>query len=560
MHRSVRFMLCLGAFSLALTAAAQMKPLVPPPAAGTPPASGAPAPTGPITLVPSNRTLEDSAARILRIPKAEAVPIGADRVRTAPPLNQEMIVVGEEGDFYLCRVLPPEEPASPLHKAWVLQGQLEIREQAKKEYYADRFLATRLPDVDPPFTEKLTFERHDVGLPKTGRWQMSFDVGDMTGNGMLDIVLPPERLGAGHPWIYLQQPDGTWRLWQGVRWPSAKLDYGSVRVADFDGDGHLDIAITCHFGDTFVMYGDGKGDFTRYVKLPRPNPLVSARALTVGDFNKDGRPDVATVCEIDIDYATQKVQHSGLVAVYLNQPDGWKAVTEGFPTEVQGDWLSAADILGDGWTDVLLTSRKEGVTDLFMRNTGKGTAFTPIASKLVPPTAFIFANAAAPLDRFTKQSDVVLCFEEFNPFQRQDDPSQACAIYRFHDAKGKLTLTPKPELLIKREVVYDNFKAVAIGDIDGDGRNDIAVLTSNGAVKIFLQFPDGKFYENHPEIRLPNTDPFDVHIVDLRHSGKGDVVVIGAPSGAQAGGGVWVFSPQVVGAKPEQAKAASLPE
>ncbi len=559
MQRLARLVCCLGLLTLPVAAGAQMKPVLPPvgtPPVGAPLPNGASAPPALPEIGQSKVTFLDVASRIIRIPKAEAVPIGADRVRTVRPLNQELILVGEEGDYYLCRVLPPEEPASPLHKAWLMQAELEMRAADKQAYYTGRYLPAELPDVIPPFTEKLAFDRHDQGLPTSGRWQMSFDIGDMTGSGMLDIVLPPERLGASHPSIYLQQPDGTWRLWKEARWPSVQLDYGSVRVADFDGDGHLDIALACHFGETYILYGDGKGDFTRYVRLPRPNPIVSARALAVADFNKDGRPDVATLGELDIDIATQKVQHSGLVVVYLNQPDGWKAVTEGFPTEIQGDWLSAGDILGDGWTDLLLTSRLEGVTDLLMRNVGKGTAFTPIASKLVPPTAFIFANAAGPLDRFAKQSDVVLCFEEFNPFHREDDPSQACAIYRFHDAKGKLTLTPKPELLIKREVLYNNFKGVAIGDIDGDGRNDIAVICSDGTVKIFLQFPDGKFYENHPEIRLPNTDPFDVHIADLHHTGMGDVIVAGSPSGAERGGGVWVFSPHRPGAKPEQAKSS----
>jgi hypothetical protein len=551
MQRLINVTFCL--FVSAVTAVAQMKPVLPP--AGTPPASGTPAPSLPPMPVPRAVPLSELAARIFRIPKKMAVRTGPDRIRTTGPMRQELVVVGEEGDVYLARFLPPEDEGSPLHRRWLIENNREFHNQARVEYYADKYLATDVPDVDPPFTEKLAFERRDQGLPTSGHWQMSFDVADFNGDGLLDLVLPPARLGVSHPSIYLQQPDGTWRLWDQVRWPATKFDYGSVRVADFDGDGNLDIALTCHFGDTLILYGNGKGDFTRMVRLPKPNPGVSARALTVADFNNDGRPDVATICEMDLDQTTQKAQHAGLVVVYLNLPDGWKAVTQGFPTEIQGDWLSAADIDGDGWVDLLLTSRKEGVTDLFMRNVGKGTAFQPIASTQVPQTAFILANAAAPLDR-SKRPDVVLCFQAFNPFQRQDDPTQACAIYRFHDAKGKLTLTPKPEMLIKREVVYDNFKGVAIGDIDGDGRNDIAVITSSGAVKIFLQFPDGKFYQHHPEIKLPNTDLFDVRIVDLHHSGMGDVIVAGSPSGAERGGGVWVFSPHLLGVKSKQVRPA----
>jgi hypothetical protein len=278
--------------------------------------------------------------------------------------------------------------------------------------------------------------------------------------------------------------------------------------------------------------------------LPRGNKNLSARCLVVADFNNDRRPDVATLAEINLDVATNRKQATGLVNVFLNLPTGWKTVGDWFQGEIQGDWISEADIDRDGWVDLLLTSRMEGVLDLFMRNVGKGERFQAVASNQVPYSSFVFANAAAPLDRF-KSPDVVLCFEQFNA-RAAEDPAQACAIYHFHDAKGQPSLTPHPEVFVKRKVVFDNFKVVAVGDIDGDRRNDIAVVTSNGAVRIFLQAPDGRFYEERsPEITIGNTDPFDVRIADLYRNGKGEIIIMGSPRGNEPGGGVWVFSPRV---------------
>ena len=491
-------------------------------------------------------SIEELAARVLRIPKQDAVLVGADRVKGTGIMQQEFQLIGEEGAFYLVRMLPPEDPKSPLHRTWMAQQVEESLGIARAAYMADKYMITGTPDITPPFIDKLEFERRDTGLPKSGHWQMSFDIADMNGDGRLDLVLPPPRLGVSHPSIFLQQADGSWRLWSDVRWPQqgVKLDYGTVRVADFDGDGHPDIALASHFSHTYVLYGDGKGGFTRFVELPRANKNVSARSLVVADFNNDGRPDVATLGEIDLDIATNQVQHTGLVNVFLNLKDGWKTITEGFPTEIQGDWLSAADIDRDGWTDLLLTSRKEGVTSLFMRNVGKGERFQAIAEKQVPYSAFVFANAGAPLDRF-KSPDVVLCFEEFNG-RKIEDPTQACVIYHFHDAKGKPTLTPHQDVIFKTKVAYDNFKGVAVGDIDGDGRNDIAVISSEGERRIFLQYSDGKFYEERsPEIKIENTDLFDVRIADLSGDGMGDVIVMGSPKGSAGGGGVWVFHPRL---------------
>jgi hypothetical protein len=490
-------------------------------------------------------SLKELAERVFRIPKKNAVQIAPDRIRATGIMNTEFLLVGEEGDFYLVKELPPEDPKSALHRAWAMQQTQEARGIARQEYMADKYIISDVPDIYPPFTDKLDFELRNEGLPKGGRWQMSFDVADMNGDGRPDLVLPPPRLGAPHPFIFLQQPDHTWRLWSDARWPdakTAKLDYGTVRVADFDGDGHPDIALASHFSDTFVLYGDGKGDFTHFDVLPRANTAISARCLTVADFNNDGRPDVATLAEINLNVATNRKQSTGLVNVFLNLPSGWKSVGEGFPTEIQGDWISAADFDRDGWVDLLLTTRMEGIPYLFMRNLGKGERWQAVATSQVPYNSFVFANASAPLDRF-KSPDVVLCFEQFNALVKED-PAQACAIYHFHDAKGRPSLTPHQELFLKRKVVYDNFKVVAVGDIDGDGRNDIAVVTSDGAVRIFLQFPDGTFYEERsPELTIGDTEPFDVRIADLYGDGKGEVIVMGSPHGTGPGGGVWVFAP-----------------
>ena len=489
--------------------------------------------------------LNELVARVFRIPKKDAVLVSPDRIRTIGIMKQEFTLVGEEGDFYVVKELPPEDPKSTLHRAWLRQQTAEARGLAKEEFLTDKYIINDIPDLYPPFTDKLEFERRDEGLPKDGRWQMSFDVADMNGDGLPDLVLPPPRLGMSHPSIVLQQPDHSWKLWSDVRWPdpkSYKLDYGTVRVADFDGDGHPDIALASHFSETFVLYGDGKGGFTRVQVLPRANKNVTARSLVVADFNNDRRPDVATLDEVNLDMATNLRQSAGLVNVFLNLPSGWKTVTEGFPNEIQGDWISAADMDRDGWVDLLLTSRSEGILDLFMRNVGKGEHFQAVASNQVPYSSFVLANAAAPLDRF-KSPDVVLCFEQFNA-RVPEDPAQACAIYHFHDAKGRPSLTPRQEVFVKRKVAYDNFKAVAVGDIDGDGRNDIAVVTSNGALMVLLQFPDGRFYEERsPEMAIGDTDPFDVRIADLYRDGKGEVIVMGSPRGTGPGGGVWVFAP-----------------
>ena len=496
--------------------------------------------------------------RIFKVNKTDCVKLGPDKVQLKPPLAGSCELVREDKQSYYIRNLPIEDKDSYLHKQWLKGQYAQVKGQAREEYMRDKYIIVDEPDILMPFTDKLDFVRMDTGLPKSGKWQRSFDVVDMNGDGLPDLVLPPERTGERHPWAILQQKDGSWRPWEAAKWPGqdVKLDYGAVRVADFDRDGNLDIAIACHFLPSYVLYGNGKGDFTRAVRLPVLNADVTAQALTVADFNGDARPDIALLSELDVGMGSGKKLKSGLVNVMLNLPGGWTAIGDDFPWEIFGYHLTTADVDRDGAVDLILTSRLQGVRDLVFRNLGQGERWEPVASRVMPFSSFVYSVAVGALDRFPNP-DLVFCYQQHNPRQK-GEPTQACTIYRFHDENGAPLAEPKPELLLKHEGQFDGYLAVAVGDVDGDGRNDIAVASQKGKLQVLLQFPDGRFFEQR-SLGLDlgeGTMPADARIADLNGDGMGEVVVIGAATGKKAGGGgVWVFSPR----KKAPPKAAATP-
>lgn len=66
-----------------------------------------------------------------------------------------------------------------------------------------------------------------------------------------------------------------------------------VAVADFDGDGNSDLVANGTSGDLQVLLGNGNGTFDSAVSYIADNASIWLTSLTTGDFNTDGKADVA---------------------------------------------------------------------------------------------------------------------------------------------------------------------------------------------------------------------------------------------------------------------------
>lgn len=509
------------------------------PAAPVPSAGDSPVPAPGATPVteakgPIDRDLPAGYYEIRKFPRDQVVRLTETTGYPARFMRVKMEIVDEDGEWVYMRNLPVEDPDSAGHKAWKARQILEAKTLARKDLAHGKFVMD--PAVEHPlpgFSDRIHLEERSEGLPGQGRWQMGMAIADMNGDGLQDIVLPPPRLGIARPWIVLQTATG-WRPWDGVRWPEVKLDYGDVKVADFDRDGNLDIAIACHFLRNYVMYGNGKGDFTRVVELANVNPKFSSRAIGVADFDGDGRQDIAALAELDVDLATNAAVRGALLQIHLNKRNGWKAVpVTGSSENLYGDHIAVGDLDGDKKPDIVVSSHKNSNFSLVFLNRGDGESYLAVADAEFPYLGYVFGVAAGDLDGTAGDEALMGAFQNVR-LGSGAKPMNGVLVYGFSRKGEEVTVTRQVVAIDGQDL--NAYSAAGVADLDGDGRNDLLLGRRNGDVELYLQGLDGQFLREHsPELTFGDVYINALTVMPVGSSGERALVVQSSDGKASPG-------------------------
>ena len=153
---------------------------------------------------------------------------------------------------------------------------------------------------------------------------------------------------------------------------SGTFDTWGIATGDFNGDGKLDIATVSLNEDTLnVFLGNGDGTFTGGFSYTFPGPANSPISVTTADVNGDGKLDL-----IVANYNALNLTDGGGLSVFFGNGDGTFKHNADYVVKNHVTAVAVADFNGDGNLDLAAAVNDAG-TLAILQNNGNGTFQTP---------------------------------------------------------------------------------------------------------------------------------------------------------------------------------------
>ena len=315
--------------------------------------------------------------------------------------------------------------------------------------------------------------------------------------------------------VLLGHGDGTFS-YRSIYGSDASTGYGAggLRAADLNQDGYLDLVTINGAGSISPMYGKPGGTFNAVLNTgPGWNNAVTT---ATGDFNGDGIPDVAVL------YAGGVKQPRATVSIYEGRPSAhFKPLLTHYETATTGTTLAAGDVNGDGKLDLVAFGQSPSIGATYGLLLGKGDGtFEPVRALSLQPTACCGTE---------------LFLADVNNDRKLD-------IVSFDGVSlgnGDGTFRPfVPLAPVTGGIFASHF---TIGDFNNDGKLDLAFITDDDLSAICIYLGDGTGAFNSSaffSVTLPYGFPFNTYITVGHFSANGALGIVAGTSEQDSSAGV----------------------